>query len=226
MENQELRDRDFVVVEAVIEDPELDELRREADAVARRLPPERFRELDLEVHSFLADVPLHDVTAIDLPGGGPERQLTDVRALLSRGVVESSGGWVKFLFALRTGVGRLLGWDRETYSHPEESYLPRLTTQQRERSLVAPGTADGPFRILYLFPREALSEIRNATVHAFSCMALEPTDGGQRLYWGIYVKPVSRFTSVYMALIEPFRRFIVYPTILRRLRNAWIAAYG
>jgi hypothetical protein len=29
-----------------------------------------------------------------------------------------------------------------------------------------------------------------------------------------------------MALIEPFRRFVVYPAILRRLRAAWVVAYS
>jgi hypothetical protein len=29
-----------------------------------------------------------------------------------------------------------------------------------------------------------------------------------------------------MALIEPFRRFVVYPTILRRLRASWAAAFA
>jgi hypothetical protein len=29
-----------------------------------------------------------------------------------------------------------------------------------------------------------------------------------------------------MALIEPFRRFVVYPAILRRLRASWLAAYA
>ncbi|XYH98378.1 DUF2867 domain-containing protein [Sorangium sp. So ce1128] len=73
---------------------------------------------------------------------------------------------------------------------------------------------------------EAVSEIRNATVHAFSCMAIRPTAEGQRLYWAVYVKPVSRWTSAYMALIEPFRRFIVYPSMLRQLRDAWRAAHA
>jgi hypothetical protein len=30
---------------------------------------------------------------------------------------------------------------------------------------------------------------------------------------------------VYMALIEPFRRFLVYPAMLGNLRAAWVAAY-
>jgi hypothetical protein len=56
-------------------------------------------------------------------------------------------------------------------------------------------------------------------------MALCCTASGYRLYWAIYVRNVSRFTPVYMTLIEPFRRFVVYPSILRRLRGAWVAAY-
>jgi hypothetical protein len=45
------------------------------------------------------------------------------------------------------------------------------------------------------------------------------------LYWAVYVKPVSWLTPVYMAVIEPFRRFVVYPAILRQIRRAWVAAY-
>lgn len=76
-----------------------------------------------------------------------------------------------------------------------------------------------------LVASEAVSEIVNATVHAFSCMAIRPTAEGQRLTRAVYVKPVSRWTSAYMALMEPFRRFIVYPSILRQLRDAWRAGY-
>jgi hypothetical protein len=49
--------------------------------------------------------------------------------------------------------------------------------------------------------------------------------GGYRLYWAVYVKPASWLTPVYMALIEPFRRLIVYPAMLARVRRAWIARY-
>jgi hypothetical protein len=71
-----------------------------------------------------------------------------------------------------------------------------------------------------------VAEIINATVHAFLCAALVPTEGGYRLYWGVYVKPVSRWTSTYMALIAPFRRYIVYPSILGGLRREWIRRHG
>ena len=191
-----------------------------------RVPAEEFRALDLEVHSFLADVPLHDVSAIDLPGGGPDRTISDVRALLSRDRARTEAVPVRILFALRLGLGRLFGWDRPAHEHAEDSYVNKLSEDQQVRSIADPGTADGPFRLLYLFPQEVLGEVRNATVHAFSCMAIRRTVSGYRFYWAIYVKSVSRFTPVYMALIEPFRRFVVYPAILRRLRATWVAAYS
>jgi hypothetical protein len=81
------------------------------------------------------------------------------------------------------------------------------------------------FRLLYVVGHESLAEIHNATVHAFLCSALFERPGGYRLYWTVYVKPTSWLTPVYMALIEPFRRFIVYPAMLGRVRRAWIARY-
>jgi hypothetical protein len=63
-------------------------------------------------------------------------------------------------------------------------------------------------------------------VHGFLAFALEELPAGYRLYWAVYVKPTSPLTPVYLALIEPFRRFIVYPSLLRRVRKAWMARYG
>ncbi len=58
-------------------------------------------------------------------------------------------------------------------------------------------------------------------MHAFSVFALVEHSSGYRLYWGIYVRPVGRITSWYMRLIDPFRRIIIYPAVLRYIRAAW-----
>ena len=92
--------------------------------------------------------------------------------------------------------------------------------------LVAPGTADGPFQVLYAFPYESASEICNATVHAVSCFALVEKATGYRLFWAIYVQPVARLTGLYMRLIDPFRRLIIYPTVLRSIRNSWVRQFA
>jgi Protein of unknown function (DUF2867) len=185
-----------------------------------RVPREQFRSLSLEVHGLLRDVPLHDVTAVDLPGGGAGRTLADVRALMAREHVRAVNPLVRGLFALRALLGRLCGWDAARHTHPETSSLHRLSSDITRRSALPPGALDGPFRLLYVLERESLAEVRNATVHAFLASVLTETPGGYRLYWAVYVQPVSRLTPLSMALIEPFRRCIVYPAILRRLRRA------
>ena len=100
-------------------------------------------------------------------------------------------------------------------------YVHRLTEADRVQSRVPPGTRDGRFRVLYVLPHEALSEIRNATVHGFLALVLTPRERGYVLYVAIYVKTVSRFTALYMALIDPLRRFVVYPALIRTVQQAW-----
>ena len=190
-----------------------------------RIDAAEYRQLDLRAHALLADQPLHDVWVIDLPGGGLDRGIADVRALVDR---QAAGAATRALFALRFAIGRMLGWDRsETRRAPSpHSVASRLTDADRAASQVAPGTRDGPFSVLYVFAREAASEIENATVAAWSVQALVPRPGGYRLYWAIYVRQVGAITRPYMMLIDPFRRFIVYPSIGRALQRAWLARYG
>jgi hypothetical protein len=80
--------------------------------------------------------------------------------------------------------------------------------------------------VLYVFADEALSELRNATVHAFLGLALTPSPAGYTLYVAIYVKPVSRLTAFYMALIDPFRRLLIYPALVRHAQQRWSRTYA
>ena len=185
-----------------------------------------FARLELRCHALLGDVPLHDVWAIPLEGGGPGRTIQDVRAIMLGGRGEATNFVTRGLFALRWALGRMFGWDDERHDPSGVSYVNRLSEVDRSRSEVAPGTRDGPFRVLYVSGREALSEIRNATVHAFMALALTPHAEGYMLYLAVYVRPVSRFTALYMALIDPFRRLIVYPSFGKRIQEGWAGAYG
>jgi hypothetical protein len=133
---------------------------------------------------------------------------------------------VRALFALRWWLGRVFGWDDERHDPPGASYVDRLTEADRVQSQVPPGTRDGRFRVLYVLRNEALSEIRNATVHGFLALALTHRENSYVVYLAIYVKAISRFTTLYMALIDPLRRFVVYPAIFRtvqqRVAQLWI----
>jgi hypothetical protein len=191
-----------------------------------RIDPAEWRALDLEVHQILADVPLKDVSAVDLPGGSDGRGLEDVRGLLDLAGAADSSGPVRALFSLRRAMGRLFHWDGAQRLEAEDSYRLRVGAKLRASSIRPAGTTDGPFALLYQLDREMLSEVRNATVHAFSVFALVDGDSGYRLYWAIYVQPVGAITAWYMRLIDPFRRFIIYPAILRRLRAVWANGPG
>jgi hypothetical protein len=191
-----------------------------------RVDPAAFRKLDLRCHALLRDVPLHDVWAIPLHDGGPGRTMEEVRALMSGDRRPPPNVAVRALFALRWWLGRVFRWDGEQHDPPSASYVHRLTEADRAQSQVPPGTRDGHFRVLYVFRDEALSEIRNATVHGFLAWALTHREQGYVLYMAIYVKAVSRFSALYMALIDPFRRFVVYPAIVRTVQQAWLRTYG
>lgn len=186
-----------------------------------RVTPEEYQRIDLRAHSLLESVPLHDVWAVDLVGGSRQRTMVELRALLSATSLAKTNLAVRFLFGLRRFLGRIFAWDHEAPGLSRESFVHRLSAAERAGSLVVPGTADGPFRVLYVSPHEAISEIQNATVHAFSVFALRETTSGHRFYWGIYVQPVGRITRWYMRLIDPFRRAIIYPAVLRRIQAAW-----
>ena len=191
-----------------------------------RASTEEYARIDLRAHSLLEDVPLHDVWVVELAGGGPGRTIQDLRPLLSLENLAAVNPAVRLLFALRGWLGRVFGWDRDPPQASAESFLGRLSPADRESSLVAPGTAEGPFHVLFVSTREAISEIRNSTVHAFSVFALVEGASGYRLYWGIYVRPLGGITRWYMRLIDPFRRFIIYPAALRYIRAAWERSQG
>ncbi|MEN8144804.1 MAG: DUF2867 domain-containing protein [Gemmatimonadota bacterium] len=192
-----------------------------------RVESDEYRHLPLRAHTLLVEVPLHDVWRLELPNGGADRSIEDIRAILQRLPASTGlGPAVRALFWLRKSIGVAFRWDTERFEEYSSPYLNRLTAEDRGESLAAPGTIDGPFRVLYVRDNEALSEIRNATVHAFSALALRRTDAGHRLYWAIYVQPVGLISHLYMAAIDPFRRLLVYPAILRHIYESWSAAYA
>jgi hypothetical protein len=184
--------------------------------------PEEYLSLELRAHQVLSDVPLYDVSVVDLPDGGDGRSLKDVlhlQATTPRSPVERA------LYGVRHALGRAFGWD-EVRLLPQDSLVSRLSETDRRDSETPPGTPDGGFRIVYRFRNEQVSETRNATVRGYVCIALAPRSSGYRFYFAVYVIPVSWLTGPYLALIEPFRRFLLYPAMLRRIRNAWQAVYG
>ena len=188
---------------------------------ALRVDPAEFRALPLRAHELLVDVPLHDAWRMRLLGGGPGVTVRDAIDLFARMDTSGISRSARVLFALRTGLGQVFGWDREDPTACRRSYVLRLSAEDRAQSLDEPGMQRGFWKSVYTFEREALGEVINRTVHAFLLFALESVGDEHTLYLGIYVKPVSRFSSFYMALIDPFRRALIYPALVRRFEAAW-----
>ncbi|HZW95097.1 MAG TPA: hypothetical protein VFF64_19265 [Candidatus Eremiobacteraceae bacterium] len=44
--------------------------------------------------------------------------------------------------------------------------------------------------------------------------------------FAVYVYSVGRFTPIYMALINPFRKLVVYPSLLRSVGGTWVRTIG
>jgi Protein of unknown function (DUF2867) len=186
---------------------------------------QEFERVPLRVHTFLAGVPLHDVWFVDLPRWRAGVTLDDFLRTGGNCLVTPSF-LVRMLLDIRFFVGRLFGWDREPAATAWKTFTTRLTDADRSRSLAAAGTQDGFFRVVYRFENEQLVELINRTVHAAALSTLVETATVYRFYLAVYVRSVSRFTLFYMALIDPFRKMIVYPSLLRSVRARWNRAFG
>jgi len=186
---------------------------------------EEFERLPLRVHVFLAGVPLHDVWAVNLPR--IRSGITLAEFLRRAGnLFRRPPPAVRALLSVRFFVGGLFGWDRASPGSVPESFAQRLTDEDRARSLAPAGTPDGFFRIVYRFENEQLDEIVNRTAHAGALSALVESAAGYRFYFAVYVREVSRFTPLYMAAIDPFRKVIIYPALLRSVSAQWNATFG
>jgi hypothetical protein len=188
---------------------------------------DEFRQKRLRVHSFLHDVPLRTLSRVDLPGGRVGMTLQEIMAVVGFGSGEDIevGLVTHALFWLRSWIGRLLHWDEAKTLAESISYLSRLSEADRACSLVTPGRVEGISRILYQFEHERLGEIINRTVHCFWLVVSERTTHGYVLYFAVYVKKLNWFTPIYMALISPLLKWIIYPSMLQGVRQRWEKAF-
>lgn len=192
-----------------------------------QISTQEFERLPLRVHDFLGGVPLHDVWAIDLPRPRSGITLDEfLRTANACPCTSTPPTLVRALLNIRLFAGRLLGWDREPAATAWKTFTTRLTTADRSKSVVPAGTREGLFRVVYSFENEQLLELINRTAHAAALSALVETENGYRFYFGVYVHSVSRFTPIYMTLIAPFRKLLVYPSLLRNVRAKWNKTFG
>ena len=192
-----------------------------------QISPTEFQALPLRVHTFLADVPLHDVWAVDLPTRRNGVTLAEFLRAIQEGHDAAEAKVSRFppaaraLFRFRLFLGRIFRLDAEPGNALAASWASRLTPEDRARTLVASGTPEGGFRVVYRFENEQLLEIRNRTVHAAALSALAERADGYRFYFAVYVRQSTWITPFYMGLIDPFRKWLIYPAMLKTIRATW-----
>ena len=181
-----------------------------------------YRALPLRVHALLADAPLHDVWAVDLPRTRENLTLVDLQRVSSQNRLTGRLALpARALFGLRRVLGLVFRLEAPPKGVSAASFATGLTAEDRAKSALAPGTPAGQFRVVYAFENERLLEIHNRTVHAALLTALAATATGHRFYLAVYVRKVGWITPLYMTLIDPFRRWIIYPAILNHIHAVW-----
>src|SRR5271155_251684 len=186
-----------------------------------QISPAEFYATPLRVHTFLADVPLHDVWAVDLPTYRDGVTLSEFLRRASQGRINKLPPVARALFRLRLFLGRIFRLEVEPKDALAASFGSRLTPEDRARSFVVSGTPEGMFRVVYRFENEQLLEIQNRTVHVAALSALVEKADSYRFYFAVYVRQRTWITPLYMGLIDPFRKWIIYPAMLKKIRATW-----
>jgi hypothetical protein len=79
-----------------------------------------------------------------------------------------------------------------------------------------------PFVPLYRTDNEFAAQVSNQTVHGVMHLAwVDQGDGRYQGQMAVYVKPRGLFGTAYMALIRPFRYWVVYPALMRQIERTW-----
>jgi hypothetical protein len=189
-----------------------------------QISPTEFYALPLRVHTFLADVPLHDVWAVDLPMHRHGVALSEFLRRTSQGEINRLPPVARALIRLRLFLGHIFRLEAEPKDALAASFGSRLTPEDRARSFVLSGTPEGLFRVVYRFENEQLLETQNRTVHAAAVSALAEQADAYRFYFAVYVRQRTWITPFYMGLIDPFRKWIIYPAMLKTIRATWLRA--
>ena len=102
------------------------------------------------------------------------------------------------------------------------SLADRLPDDLRGSTAALPPVDFQMFTPIYVTDDEFAAEISNKTMHGAMHLAwVEQGDGRYQGQMAVYVKPRGQFGRGYMALIKPFRHWIVYPALMRQFEKTW-----
>jgi hypothetical protein len=205
-----------------------------------RLPNSAHESRPWRIREIAPDFILEDVWALPVYGGAEDfPALLDLMA--ASDPANSNSFPTRVLWRIRDRLGALFDLGRiSTPSDGGGDGAGRLPIPGTSETSLAERLPDDlrdtaadldfgslPFVPLYRTDVEFAAELSNRTVHA--AMHLAWVEQGDDRYQGqmaVYVKPRGGFGRGYMALIKPFRLWIVYPALMRQSERAWNARGG
>ena len=188
-----------------------------------RLPNSAHTSRPWRIHELTRDFRLEDVWKLSTPGG-PDDLPRLVQGIVAGDPAKGSSRAARALWAIRSKVGEVLGWDR-----PAAGLGSRVPTLRERlpadlRDTPGPSFDTLPFTSLYLLQDEWAAEIANRTMHGVMHIGwVEDGTGGYHGQLAVLVKPNGLFGAGYMAAIRPFRHLIVYPPMIRQIEREWRA---
>jgi hypothetical protein len=189
-----------------------------------RLPNSAHESRPWRIHELTSDFRLEDVWTLPTPGG-PDDFPRLVGGIASSDPSRTLPGAARMLWAVRSKVGEVLGWDA-----PDAGLGSRVPTLRDRLPADLRDAPSGPefealpATSLYLLADEWAAEVANQTVHGILHVGWVPDEsGGYRGQMAVLVKPNGLFGNAYMAAIRPFRHLIVYPALMREVERDWLA---
>lgn len=188
-----------------------------------RIDPQRHLSEPLLIHRLAHDFALLDVWRVPTRARTFEEFLRSFPLLRERGESALSRP-ARLLFGLRELLLRALGKQDSKYvglpipGCTETSLRERMRAEERAEFELAP--RGNMFVPVYATPNERAHEVSNATVHAVLHLSWVRTPDGHEARLAVYAKTRGWLGRAYLALIEPFRRFVVYPALLKAAARA------
>jgi hypothetical protein len=190
-----------------------------------RLPNAAHQSRPWRIREIAPDFILEDVWALPVQGGADDFA-TLLEVMLSLDPAGSPSTASRLLFGFRDRLGRYFGWDDRAARLPipdntETTLRDRLPEDLRNTATDL-HFASLPFSPLYRTDVEFAAELSNETVHGVIHLAwVDQGEGRYQAQMAVYVKPRGPFGKGYMALIKPFRYWVVYPALMRQIGRAW-----
>ncbi len=202
-----------------------------------RLPNAAHESRPWRIREIAPDFIVEDVWALPVHGGAEDFQTLLEVMTSGDDLINSASLPTRVLWRVRDrlgswfGLGRISapidsGRDDAAGKLPipgqNETSLTNRLPDDRHNTAADLDFHSLPFASLYRTDVEFAAELSNQTVHAV--MHLAWVDQGEGRYQGqmaVYVKPRGPFGKGYMALIKPFRYWVVYPALMRQIERAW-----